>query len=89
MNEYPETIAEKTIELAKSIKSTTNEVEILSIIPSRDKLADKGFKVNSIVEKVCKEDDTITFMRQKSLDSKKRIGKDGILHDIHPGSTFV
>ena len=78
MDESPEAIAEKTIELAKSVKSTTNEVVISSIIPRRDKLADKGSKVNGIVENFCKEDETIKFMRQKSLDSKKHIGKDGI-----------
>ena len=79
MDESPEAIAEKTIELAKSVKSTTNEVVISSIIPHRDKLADKGSKVKSIVENFCKEDETIKFMRQKSLDSNTHIGKD----DIH------
>ena len=54
MDESPEAIAEKTIELAKSVKSTTNEVVISSIIPRRDKLADKGSKVNGIVENFCK-----------------------------------
>ena len=56
----------------------TNEVVISSIILHRDKLADKGSKVNNIVENFCKEDETIKFMRQKPLDSKKHIGKDGI-----------
>ena len=79
IDESPEAIAEKTIELAKSVKSTTNEVVISSIIPCRDKLTDKGSKVNGIVEHFCKEDETIKFMRQESLDSKKHIGKDGIL----------
>ena len=78
MDECPEAIAEKTTELAKSVKATTSEVVISSIIPRRDKVADKGSKVNRIVENFCKEDDTMKFMRQKSLDSKKRIGKDGI-----------
>ena len=78
MDESPEAITEKTIEVAKRVKSTTNEVEISSIIPHRDKLADKGSKVNGIVENFCKEDETIKFMRQKSLDSKKHIGKNGI-----------
>ena len=71
IDESPEAIAEKTIELAKSVKSTTNEVVISSIIPCRDKLTDKGSKVNGIVEHFCKEDETIKFMRQESLDSKK------------------
>ena len=53
-------------------------VVISSIIPRRDKLADKGSKVDDIVEKFCKEDEAIKFLRQKSLDSKKHIGKDGI-----------
>ena len=78
MDECPEAIAEKTTELAKSVKATTSEVVISSIIPRRDKVADKGSKVNRIVENFCKEDDTMKFMRQKFLDSKKRIGKDGI-----------
>ena len=78
MDETPEAIAEKTIELPKSVKSTTNVVVISSIVPRRDKLADKGSKVNGIVENFCKEDETIKFMRQKSLDSKKHIGKDGV-----------
>ena len=77
MDDSPEAIAEKTIELAKSVKSTTNEVVISSIIPRRYKLA-KGSKVNGIVENFCKEDETIKFMRQKSLDSKKHIRKHGI-----------
>ena len=34
--------------------------------------------MNSIVENLCKEDETIKFMRQKSLNSKKHMGKDGI-----------
>ena len=41
MDECPEAIAEKTIELTKSVKSTTNEVVISNIIPRSDKLADK------------------------------------------------
>ena len=82
MDGSPEAIAEKTIELAKSVRSTTNEVVISNIIPRRDKLADKGSKVNNIVENFCKEDETIKFMRQKSLNSKKHIGKDGICLNI-------
>ena len=78
MDEAPEAIAENTFELAKSIKPTTNEVLILSIIPRRDKLADKGSKVNSILENFYKGDETTKFIWQKSLDSKKHIGKDGI-----------
>ena len=78
MDESPEAIAEKTIDLAKSVKSTTNEVVISSIIPCRDKLADKGSKVNDLIENFCKKDETIKFMRQNSLDSKKHIGKDSI-----------
>ena len=54
MNESPEAIAEETTELAKSVKSTSNEVVTSSIIPRRDKLADKGSKVNGIVENFCK-----------------------------------
>ena len=34
--------------------------------------------MNSIVENFSKEDETIKFMRQKSLNSKKYMGKDGI-----------
>ena len=71
MDESPEPIAEKTIELAKSVRSTTNEVIISCIVPRRGKLADKGSKVNNIVKNLCKQDETINFMRQKSLDSKK------------------
>ena len=71
MDESREAIDEKTTELAKSVKSTTNVVLISSIIPHRDKLVDRGSKVNCIVENFRKEDETIKFMRQKSLDSKK------------------
>ena len=78
MDESPEPVAEKTIKLAKNVKSTTNEVVISSIIPRKDKIADKGSKVNGILENFCKEDETIKFMRQKSLDSKKHIRKHGI-----------
>ena len=78
MDESPEAIAEKTIELIKNVKSTTNEVVISSVIPRSDKLVDKGSKVNNTVEDFCKENETIKFMRQKSLDLKKLIGKDGI-----------
>ena len=77
MDESPEAIAEKTIELAKSTKSITNQV-VSSIIPRRDQQADKGSKVNSVVENFCNEDQTIKFIWQKSLDSKKDIAKDGI-----------
>ena len=55
MDESQEAVAEKTIELAKSVKSPTNEVVISIITPRRDKLADKGSKVNNIVENFCKE----------------------------------
>ena len=68
IDESPEAIAEKIIELAKSIKSITNEIGISRIIPRRDKIAKKGSKVNSILKNFCKEDETIKFMRQKSLD---------------------
>ena len=88
MDESPEAIAEKTIEVAKTVKSTTNEVVIWSIIPRRDKLADKGSKVNGIVENFCKEDETIKFMRQKPLDSKKHIGKD-VIHLNNFGITQI
>ena len=54
MNESPEAIAEETTELAKSVKSTSNEVVTSNIIPRRDKLADKGSKMNGIVENFCK-----------------------------------
>ena len=57
-------MAEKIIELTKSIKSTTNEVVNLSIIPRRDKLASKESKVNNIVENFYKEDQTVKFMPQ-------------------------
>ena len=73
MDESPE-----AIELAKSVKSTTNEVVISNIISRRDKLADKRSKVNNIVKNFRKEDEKIKFMRQKSLDSKKYIEKYGI-----------
>ena len=53
-------------------------VVISSIIPRRGELADKGSKVNSIVENFYKEDEIIKFMRQKSLDSKRHIGRDGM-----------
>ena len=61
MDESPETNAEKAIELAKSLKSTTNGVVISNIIVRKDKLADKGSKVNNIVENFCKEDETVKF----------------------------
>ena len=57
-------MAEKIIELTKSIKSTTNEVVNQSIIPRRDKLASKESKVNNIVENFYKEDQTVKFMPQ-------------------------
>ena len=78
MDESPELITEKTIELEKNVKPTTNEVVISSIIPRRDKLAHKGSKVNNIVENLCEEYETIKFMRQISFDARKHIGKDGI-----------
>ena len=78
MDESPEAITEKNIELAKSIKSTTNEVVILSIISGRDKLATKRSRVNNIAENFCKEDEPIKFVWQKSLDARKHIGKDDI-----------
>ena len=62
MVEPPEAIAEKTIELAKSITSTANEVMISSIIARSDKLDDKGSKMNSIVENFRKKDETIEFL---------------------------
>lgn len=49
MDESPELITEKTIELEKRVKSTTNETVISSIIPRRDKLVDKGSNENNIV----------------------------------------
>ena len=78
MDERPEAIAEKTIKLAKSVKLPKTEVILSIIIPCKEKLADKESKVNKIVENFCKEDETIKFMRQKSLDVRKRIGKDGM-----------
>ena len=78
MNVSPELITEKTIELKKSVKSTTNEVVISTINPRRDNLAHKGSKVNNIVENFYKEYKTIKFMRQISLDARKHIEKDGI-----------
>ena len=77
MDESLEAISEKTIELAKSVKSTANVVVISSIIPHRRKLDVKGSKVNNIVEHFFK-DKTIKIMWQKSFDSEKHIGKDGI-----------
>ena len=56
MDQVPGEIAEKTIEPAKSVKSTTNEVVISIVILRNDKLADKGSKVNSIAENFCKEE---------------------------------
>ena len=79
MDESPEEIAEKTIELAKSFKSTTNKVVILSITHCRDKVTDKGYKVNNIVEIFTKENVSFKFMQKKYLDARKPIGKD----DIH------
>ena len=71
MEESPEAIAEKIIELAKRVSNFEHH-------PRRDKLANKESKVNSNVENFCKEDESIKFKRQKSLDSTKHIGKDGI-----------
>ena len=51
MDQFPEATDEKNIELAKGIISTTNEVVISSIIPGRNKRADKGFIANNIVKK--------------------------------------
>ena len=78
MDESLEAISKQTIELAKSVKSTANVVVISSIIPHRRKLDVKGSKVNNIVEHFFKEDKTIKIMWQKSFDSEKHIGKDGI-----------
>ena len=74
MDESPEAIAEKTIEVAKSVKSTTNEVVISSIIPRRDKLADKGSKVNGIVSKI-----SVKKMRQSNLCGKNLLIQRNIL----------
>ena len=74
MNESPEAIAEKTMEVAKSVKSTTNEVVISSIIPRRDKLADKGSKVNGIVSKI-----SIKKMRQSNSCGKNLLIQRNIL----------
>ena len=74
MNESPEAIAEKTMEVAKSVKSTTNEVVISSIIPRRDKLADKGSKVNGIVSKI-----SVKKMRQSNLCGKNLLIQRNIL----------
>ena len=41
MDESPLAIAEKTTELVNSVKSTIKEAVISSIIPRREKLADK------------------------------------------------
>ena len=62
----------------QSVKSTTNELVISSIISLRDKLADKESIVNNIVKNFCNVDEAIKFMRQKSPDARKHIGKDGI-----------
>ena len=74
MDESPEAIAEKTMEVAKSVKSTTNEVVISSIIPRRDKLADKGSKVNGIVSKI-----SIKKMRQSNSCGKNLLIQRNIL----------
>ena len=74
MDESPEAIAEKTMEVAKSVKSTTNEVVISSIIPRRDKLADKGSKVNGIVSKI-----SVKKMRQSNLCGKNLLIQRNIL----------
>ena len=73
MDESPEAITEKTIEVAKTVKSTTNEVVIWSIIPRRDKLADKGSKVNGIVSKISVK------MRQSNLCGKNLLIQRNIL----------
>ena len=74
MDESPEAITEKTIEVAKTVKSTTNEVVIWSIIPRRDKLADKGSKVNGIVSKI-----SVKKMRQSNLCGKNLLIQRNIL----------
>ena len=78
MDESLAVVAEKIIQLTRSVKSTTNELVILNIITCRYNLANKGSKANNIVGNFCKEDDTIKFTWQKSLDSRKHVGKDGI-----------
>ena len=78
MDESLAVVAEKIIQLTRSVKSTTNELVILNIITCRYNLANKGSKANNIVRNFCKEDDTIKFTWQKSLDSRKHVGKDGI-----------
>ena len=66
-------LLKKTTELAKSVRSTTNEVVISSIFPRRDKLANKGSKVNSIVEHFGKK------VRQSSLSGKNLLIQRNIL----------
>ena len=46
--QFPEATDEKNIELEKFIISTTNEVVISSIIPGRNKRADKGLRANNV-----------------------------------------
>ena len=46
--QFPEATDEKNIELEKCIISTTNEVVISSIIPGRNKRADKGLRANNV-----------------------------------------
>ena len=78
MDESLEVVAEKIIELARSVKSTTNKLVILNIITCRYNLPNKGSKAKNIVGNFCKEDDTNKFTWKKSLDSRKHVGKDGI-----------
>ena len=70
---------QELIALAKTVRSTTNEVIISSIMPCGDKLADKESKVNNIVKNFSKEDEKIKFIREKSLDARKHAKKD----DMH------
>ena len=70
---------QELIALAKTVRSTTNEVIISSIIPCGDQLADKESKVNNIVKNFSKEDEKIKFIREKSLDARKHAKKD----DMH------
>lgn len=53
MDESLDLVAKKISVLAMSVKSIINEIAVSSIFCHREELANKGSKVNNIVEKIC------------------------------------
>ena len=82
MDDSPEAIAEKTIELIKSANLATIEVVISSIITRRNKLADKGSKVSNIVKNFFKK------IRQTSFCGKDLLIQRNIFERMAYTSNF-